>query len=689
MTEHTDTLLIVDDNESNRDLLSRRMKRKGFDVATAVDGADALEIMKKRRFDLVLLDLMMPGISGLEVLERVRKDFSPAELPVIMVTAHHETSAIVGSLELGANDYVTKPVDIPVLLARVNAQLDRMRAEAAVKEANESLEKQVIERTAELQRANETLRTEISDRTHAEERVRLLLESTAEAILGIDLDGKCIFCNPSCAQMLGYDETAELLGRTITGLALPGRSGESAGADGSDPIVQAARDGTELHAAEQELSRRDGTSFPAEYWVHPMQRDGEHVGAVVTFIDITERKRLDQGLREAQKLSAVGELAGGIAHEFNNLLMIIGGYVHNAVRNADDPEALRTDLRQTEKATKRAAALTKRLLVFSREQQFEHKIIDVTEMLAGIKDWLHPLLGEQYTLEIDAEDRQAFTDIDPDQLTQSLVNLVINARDATPGGGEVVVGSKLVDLEADSLAARGVEVAPGSYISIFVKDFGTGIDEETVRRIFEPFFTTKAPGSGTGLGLAMIYGFVKSSNGYIDVQSTVGSGSTFTLYFPVTEARPAPAMEMEDDLPAGRGEVILLVEDEDALRDLLADNLTRLGYDVLTARDGPVALEIEEDYEGPIDLLLSDVVMPSFGGVEVANALRQTRPDTKVILMSGYPTHGIAKDTVLPQGITFLSKPVDPNLLARKIREELDHVEHAESGEPAVVAGIM
>lgn len=396
-------------------------------------------------------------------------------------------------------------------------------------------------------------------------------------------------------------------------------------------------------------------------------------------------------MRVAQKLNAVGELAGGIAHEFNNLLMIVGGYIHNAALNADNPEALRKDLRRAEKATNRASALTKRLLVFSRKQQFEHKIIDITDLLGSVKEWLRPLLGEQFTLNVETMDHPAFADLDPDQLTQSIVNLVINARDAMPSGGQVIVGSEQLELQSDFMDARGVEASPGEYVSIFVKDDGTGMDDETIRRIFEPFFTTKPPGSGTGLGLAMTYGFVKASKGFIDVQSTTGVGSTITLYFPLAEAEPPTVVEIEEDLPTGCGQTILLVEDEEALRDLLAGHLSRLGYNVLTASDGPEALETEEDHEGVIDLLLSDVVMPTFGGIEVARAVRQTRPDTKVILMSGYPMHGAQNDTVLPPDITFLPKPIDLNILARKIHAEIttnpNPEEGAGKGEPAVLSG--
>jgi two-component system, cell cycle sensor histidine kinase and response regulator CckA len=688
VTQEQQTLLIVDDNESNRDLLSRRLERKEFVVATASDGKQALDLVENRQFDLILLDLMMQGMSGLEVLERLRQNFTASELPIIMVTAHHDNSAVVGCLELGANDYVTKPVDIPVLLARIHAQLGRKRAEEALKQANRGLEHEVEQRTAELRHANDSLRTEIGDRIQAEERVRLLLASTAEAIYGVALDGGCIFCNPSCAGLLGYRDAGELLGRDITQLAFqPGPDG-AADTDFHHQVVQAVRDGHEFHVPDLELHRRDGSAFFAEFWVHPMRQDGELVGAVITFVDISDRKRIDQGLQQAQKLNAVGELAGGIAHEFNNLLMIIGGYQRKAILHAEDPESFQPevfikDLRQAEKATKRAGGLTQRLLMFSRKEQFENTIVDLAEHLTGVERWLRPLLGERHELGLDIAVDEICAELDPDQLTQGIVNLVINARDAMPGGGRVVVGVNRVELEAGSLVAQGGNVSPGRYAAVSVKDQGTGMDEETLRRIFEPFFTTKAPGNGTGLGLPMVYGFAKQSKGYIDVESAVGQGSVFTLYLPVTDRKPAVIAPLDNDLPKARGEVILLVEDEEPLRTLLTDNLASLGYTVLAAEDGPVALETEEEYDGKIDLLLSDVVMPSFGGIEIAHALRETRPETKVILMSGYPRHGASREASVPEDITFLPKPVDPNMLARTIRRELDPSDAEPAGDGA------
>lgn len=672
MTNEVISLLVVDDNETNLDMLSRRLQRKGYSVSTACDGPSALELIEAEPFDLVLLDLMMPGMSGLEVLERIRQKHTVAEMPVIMVTAKHDSSTVVEALDAGASDYVTKPIDFPVLFARIQPQLSRKQAELALVEANQSLEKRVEERTSDLEAANRSLAEEAAIRRQAEEQSRLLLESTAEAICGVDNTGACTFCNPASLQLFGGTNTEEYIGQNFIELALKNNQ-DSQGLDGADnPILKAIREGKSAHSEDMEFGRADGSTRSVECWTRPMIRDGEPAGAVITFVDITQRKLIDERLRESQKLEAVGQLAGGIAHEFNNLLMIIGGFVEKAMKAAANSEQVVESLLEVRKAANRAGTLTKQLLVFSRKPVFERKVFNISESLRSIRTLLGPVLEEQFEFDIEIADEEAFVNIDPDQLTQAVINLVINAREAMPTGGRITLGCSLDEPDPDEARSGDGDAVSDTRVVVYVADQGMGMDEPTKKRIFEPFFTTKPPGEGTGLGLAMVFGFVEQSNGFIDVESTPGKGSVFTLSFPKVRPVALEEQKTDDEIPTGNGEVVLIVEDEAPLRKLLCDELEGLGYQVLSAGDGPQALEIEMDQEGPIDLLLSDLVMPGFGGIEVAKAMIQTQTQMKVILMSGYPTAGNANYPTPPEGIPFLSKPVDPSTLAIKIREVLN-----------------
>jgi PAS domain S-box-containing protein len=398
-------------------------------------------------------------------------------------------------------------------------------------------------------------------------------------------------------------------------------------------------------------------------------------GFVTTYTDITERKaaekaheELAEQLYQAQKMEAVGQLAGGVAHDFNNILMVIDGYTRIARKDPDLPENVQTPLDQVLTAAEQAARLTKQLLVFGRRQVLETKVIKADSILPEMEILLRPLLGETINFRIAEVEEEIFIATDVAQLAQSVVNLAINARDAMPRGGDVSIS--MASTEADEeLLSRNPELSSGTYLRIDVVDEGEGMDEETLALIFDPFFTTKEQGEGTGLGLAMVYGFVRQSKGAIEVESTVGKGTKFSIYLPTTDDPVEVTVEMDDADLMADGETILLVEDDDTLRDLVRANLGAYGYTVLTACNGLDALEVEMDHDGPIDLLLSDVVMPVMGGFELAKALQETRPDTKVLFMSGYPARGEIKQDDLPEGVPIMPKPCPPTRLARAVRD--------------------
>ena len=391
-----------------------------------------------------------------------------------------------------------------------------------------------------------------------------------------------------------------------------------------------------------------------------------------------ERKRADdaheqltQQLYQSQKMDAIGQLAGGVAHDFNNILMIIEGYTRRASKEPDLPDKAKISLDRVITASQKAASLTKQLLAFSSQQHLEKKVVAVAEVITEVEALLDPLLGETIDLRLSVSDAQVFVETDASQLSQAIINLAINARDAMPRGGRISISAERIDADA-GLLARNPKLSAGPYSRIQVTDAGEGMGADVLARIFDPFFTTKEPGKGTGLGLAMVYGFLEQSGGAIEVESEPGQGATFSIYLPATEKPATIEMSDSDTDLSGNGETILLAEDDETLRGLVSVTLQELGYVVITACDGFEALEVEAEHEASIDLLLSDVVMPNLGGFELAGALRETRPDIKILFMSGYPSRGDIKHTDLPDDIPLLPKPCSPEQLARAVRDVLE-----------------
>ncbi len=400
------------------------------------------------------------------------------------------------------------------------------------------------------------------------------------------------------------------------------------------------------------------------------------VGAIGT--DITERKKADEEraelgrqLVQSQKMDAIGQLTGGIAHDFNNLLMIIDGYSNQAIQQIKRNGPAKESLAHVVEATDKAAILTQQLLVFSRRQIMEKGVVALDGVLRETLGLLERSVGERHDLKLEMDDGDICAETDSAQLGQAVMNLVINARDAMPRGGSIVVGLRVAEV-GDEFTARHRGMTPGRYAEIFVKDQGSGIDPKDLPHIFEPFFTTKAQGKGTGLGLAMVYGFAQQSGMVVDVSSEPGKGSIFRLYLPTVDREPEVALPDVGNLPRGNGEVILLVEDDLSLLKLSSRTLDDLGYTVLTASDGFEALEVDDEIEGPIHLLLSDVVMPNLGGFELADILQKARPDMKIVFISGYPSNDHVPGTGIPKHATFLQKPVKQDVLARTIHAVLE-----------------
>ena len=382
-------------------------------------------------------------------------------------------------------------------------------------------------------------------------------------------------------------------------------------------------------------------------------------------------QKTEEQLRQAQKMEAVGRLAGGVAHDFNNLLSVILGYTSLLLDELKPGDRMREEIQEVSLAGERAAELTRQLLVFSRQQVLQPKVIDLSQVVSGLEKMLRRVLGEDIEFALSAPRGVGNVYADPSQIEQIVMNLVVNARDAMPCGGKLSVEATSVELDEDELAGRSGGVA-GRFAVLTVTDTGTGMDAATRARIFEPFFTTKEVGQGTGLGLSTVFGIVNQSGGYLTVDSELGVGTTFKMYLPCTDRAPANVSSPSLAPPALRGsETILLVEDDEQVRVLNCAILRRNGYHVLEAADGVQALQLSQTFAGNIHLLLVDVVMPHMGGRELAARLGSFRPGTKVIYVSGYTEDTVLHHGVLEAGLQFLQKPITPDTLLRKLREVL------------------
>ncbi|HUX68180.1 MAG TPA: PAS domain S-box protein [Terriglobales bacterium] len=502
----------------------------------------------------------------------------------------------------------------------------------------------------------------------SEERLRLLLDSTGEGIYALDLEGKCILCNPAAVRLLGYDAADELLGQPIHALIHHTRADGGRYPASECKSFLAAREGRGIEVDDEVFWRKDGSSIPVEYRSYPVERSGQPVGLVVTFTDITTRRGLEGQIRQSQKMEAIGRLAAGVAHDFNNLLTVINGYSDMLLETPLDDDSL-DKLRSVRTAGDRAATLTHQLLAFSRQQVLQPRVLDLNTVVRNLEPLLGRTLGEDVELSVQLAPGLRAVKADPSQIDQVLMNLVVNARDAMPDGGCIRLETSNVTLD-EAFVRPHAGLAPGDYVLLAVRDTGTGMRNETQAHIFEPFFTTKPQGQGTGLGLPTVFGIARQSGGTILVESVWGRGTTMQVYLPAHGAAPAaaPAPRSPHEAAAratGGGETLLVVEDEDDLRRLLLEVLRGRGYHVLEARRPDHALRVSRAHHGEIQLLITDLVMPGMRGQMLAQKLLSERPGLRVLYISGY-----AEPASVP--LPFLKKPFAPEALAQTVRLLLD-----------------
>lgn len=501
----------------------------------------------------------------------------------------------------------------------------------------------------------------------SEDRQRALTDPASEAIMTIDAGSVVVAANPASAELFGYP-IDEIVGSSITKLMPPPYRGRHF--DAFARYLRTGRRTIPWQGVELRALHASGREFPievsiGEYGAGPERR---FTGIIR---DVSRKKDIEAQLLQAQKMDAIGRLAGGVAHDFNNLLTAIGGYAEMVGASFDANDPRQEAINGIQQATDHAASLTRQLLAFSRSQELRPAVIDLSQVVTNLVPMLRRLLGEQIELVVKPTEQPCRTVADRSQLEAILVNLAVNAKDAMPDGGTLAIETANVDLDASDWL-HDADFIPGAYASLVVADTGVGMDATTLTHVFEPFFTTKAPGSGTGLGLATVYGTVKQSGGHIWVYSEPGRGTTFKVYLPRTDEPGAPvpaepAVPVAADRP--RHETILVAEDEAVVREMVVASLERLGYRVVAASTGEEAVRLIDRLGDEIDLLLSDVVMPGMSGPDLYDRARRTRPDLRAVFMSGYTALSMGRP--IPEGITLLEKPFSGARLDQVVRETL------------------
>jgi len=559
---------------------------------------------------------------------------------------------------------------------------ERKRAAEAVREARDQLERRVAERTAELTRANRKLQREASERNRAEQALRaseamfrnLLENVSGVSIVGYETDGTIRYWNRAGEQMYGYT-TRQAVGKDLGELIIPPEA-RAAYAKALSLGAAAGASGEFFPPGERDLLRKDGTRVPVYSKHTVLCLDGQAPLLFSIDLDLSERKRseearrnLEEKFRLVQRMESISRLAAGVAHDFNNQLTVIRGYCDVLLRGTNTPDVAEA-LDKIRQASGRAEQVTSQLLTFARKQVLRPEVLDLGQVVRRMEAPLARLIGEDVRLSVAADEQVGNVKLDRAQLERAIVNLVVNALDAMPQGGQLTIRTTGVQL--DAAASQGDSLLrPDRYVMLAVSDTGEGMDPKTRKRIFEPFFTTKEFGKGTGLGLAMVYGFVRQSGGQIEVESEPGRGTTLKLYLPQVGAAADSARPQAVEPQPGGTETILVVEDEQAVHEMLTRLLRQCGYTVLAASNGREALPLGEHYDGPIDLLITDVVMPGINGPELARRVRSVRPGLQVLFVSEYAADALSAIDMQDTDAELLAKPFSPAELATTVRRIL------------------
>ena len=643
-------ILVVDDDPRNRRMLELILSHEGFRVELACTGEDALTMVVANPPDLILLDVILPGLSGYDVLAALKADPVCKNVPTIMLTALDDREARLRGLSGGAEDFLSKPVDRAELCARVKNLLRLKEYGEYYDKYSQFLEGQVSSSHFDLQESKRWYQS--------------TFDNVPVGIVHADLRGGWIRVNQRLCDLLGYpreqlqqDSVAQLLNASPVA--------------GEEEALAQLVAGTLDHYVidEKAYQKSDGSLLWARVNVS-LHNDLSDLSRnfILVIEDITERRALEGQLLQATKMNAIGQLASGVAHDFNNLLNVILGYAELLSKDATGSASL--DLAEILNAARSASNLTKQLLAFGRQQMMHPQPVDLNLLVQATTGMLGRLIGPNIVVNLNLAPDLSRVLADRGQLEQVLINLVVNAKDAMPNGGRVLIETREMSLCASQIEYEAV--TPGTYVELSVSDTGAGMTADVRDRIFEPFFSTKEPGKGTGLGLSTSYGIVRQSKGYITVESEPERGTTFRVYLPPTNApasvEPDPPKVSVQALP--RSATVLLVDDEPGIRMLSSRILAAAGYHVVEAGDGVDAERAFLRADGAVDLLVTDTVMPLRGGRETAACLRVHHPSLRVLFMSGY-TDPSLDDLVDGRDTRFIQKPFSSDVLLSQVRDLL------------------
>jgi two-component system cell cycle sensor histidine kinase/response regulator CckA len=627
-------ILIVEDERIVALDLQDRLESLGYSIpATVARGQDAIQTALELRPDLVLMDIRLKGeMDGIETAGRIQ---SHLDVPVIYLTAYADHDTLDRAKLTGPYGYILKPFEDRELQTTIEMALYRHTTDAKL-------------------------------RAHAAEleRLKSAIEQVPDAIVITDAKGNIEYINPAFEQMTGYNAT-EAVGQHAVAL---NHSEPDDSAEGQRSAICTG------HPWQGRLTnrRKDGTTYISEGSIAPMRDESGRITSYVSVQrDVTRELELEEQHREALKMEAVGRLAAGIAHDFNNMLTAINGYASLLLSGMSKQDPDRRMVQAILGAGERATDLIRQLLTFARKDMVDPEVLNLNDLVAGIADMLHRTVGEHIELHTELCLDLWAVKVARTQIDRIIINLAVNARDAMPDGGVIVLSTANVVLSPGD-RALGPEGTPGEYVKLSVSDSGIGMSEEVQAHLFEPFFTTKELGRGTGLGLATVYGIVKQNGGNLYVRSEEGQGATFEIYLPRShEALPRRALP-KPKVQSGRGsETILLVEDDESVRELTGAALESQGYQVLMAADASAAHRMAQEHPGPIDLLLTDVIMPGTSGPKLAQQLAGQSPQLKVLYMSGYPDDEIQRHAVDQLLVDMLPKPFQMTDLTSKVRSLL------------------
>ncbi len=641
-------ILIVDDEPLLCKSLSELMKLQGYNSFSAYSGKDAELMLSEHEFDLALIDMNLPDTDGHYLMDHIRS-ISPETLSII-ITGEVSMDSVIGALKRGAYDYVRKPIEPEYLTKVIRNALEQKKLKSENKIVNDKLHL-------------------------SEERYRSLVQNSPDIIYTLDVNGRFTFINSAAKILLGY-ENGSLIGKHFSeiihdddlekaeGLFNDRRTGDRATSSAELKLKMAPSLAkiSKFNALTVELKCSGLYSEIKEI------SGKRYIGTYGVVRDISQRKHLEVKLRNFQKMKAVGVLAGGVAHDFNNLLMGIQGYTSIMLMDMSSENIFYDKLKSIEQYVQKGAELTRQLLGFAKGRKFTVKPINMNDLIKDVTRMFGRTKKEIIIYE-NFENNILSVDADAGQLEQVMLNLLLNAANAMPEGGEVRLETKNVILAKSIVSSYGIN--NGEYVMVSVSDIGVGMDEAVQQRIFEPFFTTNEMGHGTGLGLASAYGIINNHNGFIDVESIKGAGTTFRLYLPASSGIVKCEESAWTKAVAGP-ETVLLIDDEDMIIEVGGEILKALGYRVILARSGEEAVDLYRKNADQIDIVVLDMIMPGMGGSETFDRLMEVNPAVKVLLSSGYGLDGMAAD-IMEKGCTkFIQKPFDVNELSQSLRDVLD-----------------